>query len=91
MVEPEKKDPWKKWYVDYRVEIFPGEVIKLKKLQKSIYGWTSMQYSTNWMIIFRLFQITAFKCQSSILSIFMGNFNILCILSMKLNKYGEKW
>lgn len=38
MVESEKKDPWKKWYVDYRVEIFPGEVIKLKKLQKSIYG-----------------------------------------------------
>lgn len=37
MVETEKKDPWKKWYVNQNVEIFPGEVVKVKKLQKSIY------------------------------------------------------
>lgn len=37
LVKPEKKDPWKKWYVNSKIEIFPGETIKVKKLQKSIY------------------------------------------------------
>ena len=37
LVQTENKDPWKKWYIDTKLEIFPGEVVKLKKLQKSIY------------------------------------------------------
>lgn len=37
MVETKSHDPWKKWYVTNTLEIFPGEKIKVKKLQKSIY------------------------------------------------------
>jgi hypothetical protein len=37
LVQSKKIDPWKKWYVREDVEIFPGETVALKKLQKTIY------------------------------------------------------
>lgn len=40
LVDEKKFDPWKKWYKTTEVEIFPGEKIKMKKLEKSIYDWT---------------------------------------------------
>jgi hypothetical protein len=37
LVQTKKQNPWKKWYVESTLEIFPGEKVKIKKLQKSIY------------------------------------------------------
>ena len=37
MVEGRRLDPWEKWYSKEEMEIFPGERIVAKQLQKSIY------------------------------------------------------
>jgi predicted methyltransferase len=37
LVQSKKINPWRKWYVKENIEIFPGEAVTLKKLQKTIY------------------------------------------------------
>ena len=37
LIDGKKINPWKPWYKNEDVEIYPGETIRCKKLQKSIY------------------------------------------------------
>ena len=37
LMDGKKINPWKRWYKTEELELFPGKVVKVKKLQKSIY------------------------------------------------------
>ena len=36
-VQTRRLNPWKKWYAEEELQLFPGEKIKMKRLKKTIY------------------------------------------------------
>lgn len=37
LIDVKKINPWKQWYKKEELQLFPGENVKIRKLQKSIY------------------------------------------------------